>query len=89
MTSRMWFTQILRGIGIWKIFAGLESLTTAWNLHAKYFTTPYESAPSFIGLGFVEIFFGLILLFFAAAIAALIVPAERAMPATEVDNRKP
>ena len=77
MTPRTYFVLILRGIGIWKLAHSLEDFTTAWNIHEKLYTLPYETSSSFVNLGVVNILVGAFLLFGAAAIAALLVPGAR------------
>jgi len=74
MTPRMYFTLVLRGIGVWKIAYGFEALTTAWNLHEKFYTPPYEMPGAFVSHAFVSFVVGSILLFGAATISALLVP---------------
>ena len=78
MTPRSYFTLVLRGIGIWKIAYGLEALTTAWNLYEKFYTPPYETPGAFVSHGFTATFVGVVLLFGASSISALIVPAAQA-----------
>jgi len=77
MTPRMYFVLVLRGIGIWKLAHSLEDFTTAWNIHEKLYTLPYDSASSFVNLGVVNILVGALLLFGASAIAALVVPGAQ------------
>lgn len=74
MTPRMYFVLVLRGIGVWKLAHSLEDFTTAWNIHEKLYTLPYDSATSFVNLGVVNILVGALLLFGASVIAALVVP---------------
>ncbi len=78
MTPRSYFTLLLRGIGIWKIIDGFDEATTAWNVHEKFFTSPYVTPGAYVGHAFTFFFIGIILLFFAAPISALIVPAKQA-----------
>lgn len=74
MTPRMYFALVLRGIGAWKLVHSLEDFTTAWNIHEKLYTLPYDTSASFINLGVVNIIVGALLLVGASAIAALVVP---------------
>jgi len=76
MTPRMYFALVLRGIGIWKLAYALEGFTTAWNVYEKLDTTPYMTAGVFVAHGLVDLFIGLVLLFGATAISALVVPAS-------------
>ena len=78
MTPRMYFVLVLRGIGIWKLAHSLEDFTTAWNIHEKLYTLPYDSATSFVNLGVVNVLVGALLLLGASAIAALVVPGRTA-----------
>jgi hypothetical protein len=58
MTPRMYFALVLRGIGAWKLVHSLEDFTTAWNIHEKLYTLPYDTSTSFINLGVVNILVG-------------------------------
>jgi hypothetical protein len=86
MTPRMYFTLVLRAIGVWKIAYGFQDLTTAWNIHEKFYTTPYDTTGGFMSLGFTQVFVGGVLLFGAAAISALLVPASKAPQEPAIDS---
>lgn len=77
MTPRMYFVLVLRGMGIWRLVYSLEYFTSAWNIHEKFYTLPYDTAASFVNLGMVNLLVGAVLLFGASAIGALVVPAIR------------
>jgi len=84
MTPRMYFTLVLRGIGIWKLAYALEALTTAWNVYEKLYTTPYETPGAFVSHAVTNALIGATLLFGAAAISAMIVPASQPKQSPDV-----
>ena len=80
MTPRMYFVLVLRSIGVWKLAYSLEDFTTAWNIHEKLYTLPYDTSTSFVNQGVVNILIGAILLFGASAVAALVVRGAHTQP---------
>jgi len=77
MTPRMYFTLVLRCIGVWKIIDGLEHFVTAYNVNKGFYTPQLTQAQAFLTHGALNFLAGLALLLGAAAIGALVVPATR------------
>jgi hypothetical protein len=75
MTPRMYFTLVLRGIGIWNFIEGLDHFVTAFNVHKGLYTPSLTDSQAFVTHGSLHLVVGIVLLAGAATISALLVPA--------------
>lgn len=74
MSPRMWFTLVLRYLGVSEILSGLDHFVTAFNVHVGLFPSSTTTL-AFINHGVKNAIVGAILLLGAAQISALLVSA--------------
>lgn len=82
MTPRAFFSTGLRLLGVWKLLEASDNLVTAYNISIGASRTDLMSLPSYVNHGTVGAVLGLLLLFGAPFVAALLVP-----PSTSTDPR--
>ena len=84
MSPRMWFTLVLRYLGVSEILAGFNHFVTAYNVHMDYFPGS-ASAVAYLNHGVESSVIGAVVLLAAAQLSALLVsalPAKYSEPAT-------
>lgn len=74
MTPRMYFTLVLRGIGVWKLIEGLDNFVTAFNIHIGAYDTHLIAPKAYVAHGLLLFAVGALLLKAAPAISVMIVP---------------
>ena len=74
MSPRMWFTLVLRYVGVSEAISALHSFVTAYNIHMG-FSSGSTTAAAFVNHGVQEAAVGVVLVLGAAQISAALVKA--------------